>query len=106
MPGGVRNSFIPAHERMASRGSRSQSHFTQAPMSEMEGQEELPLPSRKRMLTDDGQSVAGQPMHEGEYYGEEEMYNGSGPGPRGFGRNWNLAGRSAEIVKLDWGNGA
>jgi hypothetical protein len=24
---------------------------------------------------------------------------------RGFGRNWNLAGRSAEIVKLDWGNG-
>ena len=23
---------------------------------------------------------------------------------RGFGRNWNLAGRSAEIVKLDWGN--
>jgi hypothetical protein len=22
----------------------------------------------------------------------------------GFGRNWNLAGRSAEIVKLDWGN--
>jgi len=25
---------------------------------------------------------------------------------RGFGRNWNLAGRSAEIVKLDWGNEA
>jgi hypothetical protein len=25
---------------------------------------------------------------------------------RGFGRNWNLAGRSAEIVKLDWGNSA
>ena len=24
---------------------------------------------------------------------------------RGFGRNWNLAGRSCEIVKLDWGNG-
>jgi hypothetical protein len=24
---------------------------------------------------------------------------------RGFGRNWNLAGRSSEIVKLDWGNG-
>jgi len=24
---------------------------------------------------------------------------------RGFGRNWNLTGRSAEIVKLDWGNG-
>lgn len=24
---------------------------------------------------------------------------------RGFGRNWNLAGRSAEIVRLDWGNG-
>ncbi len=24
---------------------------------------------------------------------------------RGFGRNWNLAGRSAEIVKLDWGTG-
>ncbi len=24
---------------------------------------------------------------------------------RGFGRNWNLAGRSAEIVKLNWGNG-
>ena len=24
---------------------------------------------------------------------------------RGFGRNWNLAGRSAEIVKLDWGDG-
>ncbi|MEJ2432080.1 MAG: DUF1326 domain-containing protein [Pseudolabrys sp.] len=24
---------------------------------------------------------------------------------RGFGRNWNLAGRSAEIVKIDWGNG-
>lgn len=23
---------------------------------------------------------------------------------RGFGRNWNLAGRSAEIVKLNWGN--
>jgi len=23
---------------------------------------------------------------------------------RGFGRNWNLAGRSSEIVKLDWGN--
>jgi hypothetical protein len=23
---------------------------------------------------------------------------------RGFGRNWNLAGHSAEIVKLDWGN--
>jgi hypothetical protein len=23
---------------------------------------------------------------------------------RGFGRNWNLAGRSAEIIKLDWGN--
>ena len=23
---------------------------------------------------------------------------------RGYGRNWNLAGRSAEIVKLDWGN--
>src|SRR5258708_11429270 len=23
---------------------------------------------------------------------------------RGFGRNWNLTGRSAEIVKLDWGN--
>ena len=23
---------------------------------------------------------------------------------RGFGRNWNLAGRSAEITKLDWGN--
>ena len=23
---------------------------------------------------------------------------------RGFGRNWNLAGRSCEIVKLDWGN--
>lgn len=23
---------------------------------------------------------------------------------RGFGRNWNLAGRSAEIVRLDWGN--
>ena len=23
---------------------------------------------------------------------------------RGFGRNWNLGGRSAEIVKLDWGN--
>ena len=23
---------------------------------------------------------------------------------RGFGRNWNLSGRSAEIVKLDWGN--
>ena len=22
---------------------------------------------------------------------------------RGFGRNWNLAGRSCEIVKLDWG---
>ena len=21
---------------------------------------------------------------------------------RGFGRNWNLAGRSAEICKLDW----
>lgn len=24
---------------------------------------------------------------------------------RGFGRNWNLAGRSAELVRLDWGNG-
>jgi hypothetical protein len=23
---------------------------------------------------------------------------------RGFGRNWNFAGRSAEIVKIDWGN--
>lgn len=23
---------------------------------------------------------------------------------RGFGRNWNLAGRSAEICQLDWGN--
>jgi hypothetical protein len=23
---------------------------------------------------------------------------------RGFGRNWNLSGRSAEIVQLDWGN--
>lgn len=23
---------------------------------------------------------------------------------RGFGRNWNLAGRSSEICKLDWGN--
>lgn len=23
---------------------------------------------------------------------------------RGFGRNWNFAGRSAEICKLDWGN--
>jgi hypothetical protein len=23
---------------------------------------------------------------------------------RGFGRNWNLSGRSAEIVKLNWGN--
>ncbi len=23
---------------------------------------------------------------------------------QGFGRNWNLTGRSAEIVKLDWGN--
>jgi hypothetical protein len=23
---------------------------------------------------------------------------------RGFGRNWNLGGRSAEIVKLNWGN--
>jgi hypothetical protein len=23
---------------------------------------------------------------------------------RGFGRNWNFAGRSAEIVKLNWGN--
>lgn len=24
---------------------------------------------------------------------------------RAFGRNWNFAGRSAEICKLDWGNG-
>ena len=23
---------------------------------------------------------------------------------RGYGRNWNLSGRSAEICKLDWGN--
>lgn len=23
---------------------------------------------------------------------------------RGFGRNWNLAGRSCEICKIDWGN--
>ena len=23
---------------------------------------------------------------------------------RAFGRNWNFAGRSAEICKLDWGN--
>jgi hypothetical protein len=22
-----------------------------------------------------------------------------------FGRNWNFAGRSAEICRLDWGNG-
>lgn len=84
----VRNSFIPAHERMAGRSSRNQSHFTQAPMPEMEAQEELPMPSRKRMLTDERQPAAGQPMHEGEYYGEEEMYYGSSPGPRGFSRNW------------------
>jgi hypothetical protein len=24
---------------------------------------------------------------------------------RAFGRNWNFSGRSAEILKLDWGNG-
>ncbi len=24
---------------------------------------------------------------------------------RGFGRNWNLSGRSCEICKIDWGNG-
>jgi hypothetical protein len=24
---------------------------------------------------------------------------------RGYGRNWNLTGKSAEIVKLNWGNG-
>jgi hypothetical protein len=24
---------------------------------------------------------------------------------RGFGRNWNLAGRSCEICQIDWGNG-
>ena len=23
---------------------------------------------------------------------------------RGYGRNWNLTGKSAEIVKLNWGN--
>ena len=23
---------------------------------------------------------------------------------RAFGRNWNFAGRSAEIVRLDWGS--
>jgi hypothetical protein len=23
---------------------------------------------------------------------------------RGYGRNWNLAGRSCEICKIDWGN--
>jgi hypothetical protein len=23
---------------------------------------------------------------------------------RAFGRNWNFAGRSAEICRLDWGN--
>jgi hypothetical protein len=25
---------------------------------------------------------------------------------RAFGRNWDFAGRSAEICKLDWGNQA
>ena len=24
---------------------------------------------------------------------------------RAFGRNWNFAGRSAEICQIDWGNG-
>ncbi len=83
MPSGVRSTFIPAHERLAGRSHRSQDHFTQAPMMEMEEQEELPMPTGKRMLTSEGHQV-----HEEGYYGEEEFQHGSGYGPRGFGRSW------------------
>ena len=87
MPGGIRNSFIPAHERMASRNYRGQSHFTQAPMSEMESEDDTPMPMGKKMMTHKGQPFDGQPIYEEEYLGEEEYY-GSGYRPRGYGRNW------------------
>lgn len=83
MPGGVRNSFTPAHERMASHGIRNQQHLTQASMSDLEGQEEIPMPMGKRIM-----AGSGQPMVEEEYLGEEEMYYDGGPGRRPFSRNW------------------
>jgi hypothetical protein len=87
MPGGGRNSFIPSHERMAGRNYRSQNHFTNAPMSETEAEEEIPMPLGKRVMTQKGQPTNGQPIYEDENYGEDEYY-GSGYGPRGYGRNW------------------
>ena len=86
MPGSTRNSFIPSHERMASRSYQNRSHFTQAPMSEMEAEEEIPMPMGKKVMTQKGQPIDGQPMYEDEYYGEDEY--GSGYGSRGYGRNW------------------
>jgi hypothetical protein len=87
IPGAAGNSFIPAHERMANRGYRRQDHFTQAPMSEMSEQEEIPIPMGTKMVARKGQQVEGEPIYEGEYYGEGEFHR-SGFGPRRFGRNW------------------
>jgi hypothetical protein len=88
--GGVRNSFVPAHERMNGRVVRDPNRYINAPMEAME-EEEVPMPMGKRTTTSKAQSprngAGGQPIYEDEYY-EDDMAYGSGFGPRNCGRNW------------------
>lgn len=85
--GGVRNSFTPSHERFASRTLRGPDRYINAPMDEMH-EEEIPMPMGKKITSHQGSSHShADPIHEEEYY-EDDMYHGSGFGPRNFGRNW------------------
>lgn len=84
----VRNSFIPSHERMASRGLRGPDQYINGPMVDMEEQEDLTVPMGKRTMSRTSQPMPGEPIYDEEYYDEGDAHFGPGYGPRRFGRNW------------------